>query len=98
MFNRRRSGTSLFLAILAFAWSSAAMAAPMIIVCDAWLRPAPAGAGGAAYLTITNRAGVADTLVAVSSPDAAHASSRKPDDRAGDDHARRAQSGDQSRR
>lgn len=50
------------------------MAAPMIIVRDAWVRPAPAGAGGAAYLTITNRAGVADRLVTVSSPDAAHAS------------------------
>lgn len=74
MFNYRRFGASLVLAVLTLAWSSAAMGASMIIVRDAWIRPATAGAGGAAYLTIINRAGVADILVAVSSPDAARAS------------------------
>lgn len=74
MVKHHRFAASLAFAILALAWTSTAMAAPMIAVRGAWIRPAMVGAGGAAYLTIVNRGRVADTLVAVSSPDAARAS------------------------
>ncbi len=37
---------------------------------EAWARPGPAGGETAAYLTIANAAGAADTLVSASSPDA----------------------------
>jgi periplasmic copper chaperone A len=48
----------------ATASSSFAASGPAITVRDAWVRPGPAGAQSAAYLTITN-SGAADRLVAV---------------------------------
>ena len=74
MFRHHRFAARIAVTLLALASSSAVIAAPLIAVSGAWIRPATTGAGGAAYLTIINRAGVADILVAVSSPDATRAS------------------------
>ena len=73
MFKHYRFGAVLAAIVVTLAWASTATAASMISVSGAWMRPTPVGAGGAAYLTITNH-GAADTLVAVRSPDAARAS------------------------
>lgn len=74
MLKHHRFGASLAVAILALAWTSTAMAAPMIFVRGAWMRPAAAGASGAAYLTITNGGPMTDTLIVVASPNGARAS------------------------
>lgn len=58
-------------AVVVLACSSAPAASqPPIAVSEAWVRPADAGGGSAAYLTIVNPGSTPDTLLSVSSPGA----------------------------
>lgn len=47
---------------------------PTIVVRNAWMRPAAAGAGAAAYLTVMNRGGAPDVLLSAASSDAGNVS------------------------
>jgi len=67
----RRFASAALLSILA---CGAAKAAPVpVVVGDAWLRAVAAGGNGAGYAIIVNHGRFADTLIGISSPDAAAA-------------------------
>ncbi len=69
------AGRTAVLGVIAVAFCGGAFAAPSpVAVRDGWIRPTAIGADGAGYLTLVNHGRSADTLTALSSPDAAAAS------------------------
>ena len=69
--------SALVVVALALGACGGASDAVGISVSGAWVRPAPAGGETAAYFTVTNAGSKDDTLVGVSTPDAATAGLHK---------------------
>ena len=61
-------GASLVFVLVACGPGSGVSSAHAPTVSDAWARPAPAGGQSAAYFTISNQTGSADTLLSAGSP------------------------------